>query len=72
MPERRELPDHWLAAEAEANNFLVRMQALRRRFHADEQFAKYISITGGPETAAVKRASLDLTRQLAKMRRGES
>jgi hypothetical protein len=66
------LPERYLAAERECQRFLVTIRRLRERCLTDEQFAKYIDITGGPETAAVKRASLDLTRQLAKMRRGES
>ena len=72
MAENTELPEAYKQAEEEAIRFLARIAQLRWRLKNDEQFAKYINITGGPETASVKRASMDLTRQLAKMRRGES
>jgi len=54
------------AAEQEALRFLSKIAALKSKT-PDEICLMY----GTPETSAVKRASMDLTRQLAKMRRGE-
>lgn len=64
-----DLPDKYLRAEAECERFLDKLSVLRTRFQNDERFAEHLAILGGPETAAVKRASLDLTRELAKLRR---
>jgi hypothetical protein len=72
MREDTDIPERYLAAERECERFLKVVDELRARFAKDETFAKYIDITGGPETAAVRRASMDLTRQLAKLRRGEA
>ena len=63
------LPCKYEKAEEECHRFLRAIDALRRRVNEDEHFARYMGITGGKETAAVKRASLDLTRALAEMRR---
>lgn len=65
----RNLPSRYVTAANEARRFLARMDELQRRANDDEAFFRYIDITGGKETAAVKRASLDLTRALADLRR---
>jgi hypothetical protein len=70
--EDQDIPERYLAAERACERFLAACDELRGRFARDEHFAKFIDITGGPETAAVKRASMDLTRQLAKLRRGHA
>lgn len=51
-------------AEAEAKRFLERAAEARKRLNIDS-YAKY----GCRETGAVKRASLDLSRALADMRK---
>ena len=53
-----------LEAMAEARRFLLRAEAAAARLRNDDLSA----ITGSPETAAARRASLDLTRALARMR----
>lgn len=62
------------AAEAEARRFLARCKAAREAF----TFHKWSDGTGGywsnddtQATAALKRASMDLSRALADMRRAE-
>ncbi len=63
------LPDKYVEAEEWAQHFLKRMNALKERYNNDEQFRRYISITGGAETAALKRTSMDLTKALSKLRK---
>ena len=53
------------SAVAEAHRFLKFAKAAEERILADQ----YALISGSPETGAVRRASMDLTRALAKMRR---
>ena len=53
-----------LEAMAEARRFLDMAEEARDRLEHD----KYASISGSKEVAAAKRASLDLTRALARMR----
>lgn len=53
------------AAEAQAKEFLRRVKELR----SNEYAMHWLSITGSPESAAVRRQSMELTRALAKMRR---
>jgi len=53
----------------EAKRFLKRAAAFKCRIKTDEQFSRFWHITGGKETAALKRSSLDLTRALSAMRR---
>jgi hypothetical protein len=55
-------------AEEMATQFLVRTKALRDRLMNDEDTRRYAWV-GCKETAAVRRASLDLTRALAEMRK---
>lgn len=55
--------------EAEMARLHRAIDAHRRRVATDEHYAKYNHITGGPETGAIRRASLDLTRALSEMRR---
>ena len=52
-------------AAEECARFMERVDAYRER-HGHERV-----IVGSPESGALRRASLDLTRALAKMRRGE-
>lgn len=49
--------------------FLKRMKAFKKRFNEDEQFRRYLDITGGAENAALKRTSMDLSKALVKLRR---
>lgn len=63
------LPAKYLEAEQEAKRFLAKIEALRKRWREDDQFADRMDIIGGPETSAVKRASLDLSRALSVLRR---
>jgi hypothetical protein len=55
--------DNILQAIEEANRFITRANAAMERLKEDA-YASY----GSPETAACRRASMDLTRALAKMR----
>lgn len=59
-----------VSAATEAHRFLRRVDRYLLRIEKDSHFAKYNGITGYRETAAVRRASLDLTRALAEMRNG--
>lgn len=54
-----------VVAITEARRFIHKAQAAQQRFREDQ----YTSIRGSPETAAAKRASMDLTRALAKLRK---
>lgn len=49
--------------------FLKRMKAFKKRYNEDEQFRRYLNITGGAENAALKRTSMDLSKALVKLRR---
>lgn len=57
-------------AEAEARRFLDRVAALRERYAEDEQMQIYFYAVGFKERAAMKRASMDLSRALVQLRRG--
>ena len=57
-------------ARHEALRFIKRCDELIERHAKDEHFRRYMEITGSKETAAVKRASMDLSRALSEMRRG--
>lgn len=61
----REIED----AEEEARRFLGTVGRLRNRLLKDERIRQYGHITGCRETAAVRRASLDLSRALSAMRK---
>ena len=56
-------------AKEVAQRFLLSIEAMELRERLDEHFRRYSNIVGFKETAAVRRASLDLTRALAKMRK---
>lgn len=56
-------------ARSEALRFIARCDELIERHATDEHFRTYMEITGFKETAAVKRASLDLSRALSEMRK---
>lgn len=55
-------------AISEAKRFLKKADAAKRRFKTDEKWIR--TGCGYLETAAAKRASMDLTRALAAMRKG--
>lgn len=55
--------------ENEIKRFMSASDAHRVRMNNDDHYAKYWYITGSPETSAIKRASMDLTRALADLRR---
>jgi hypothetical protein len=57
-----------LAAKKEALRFIKCVDRFNCRINEDDNFCKYWNITGGKETAALKRSSLDLTRALSSMR----
>ena len=61
--------DELTQAEQEAVRFLNRIGALRERLATDEEMRQYFGIVGFKETAAVKRASMDLSRALVELRR---
>ena len=56
-------------ARSEALRFIARCDELIERHAKDKDFRKYMEITGFKETAAVKRASMDLSRALSEMRK---
>ena len=66
---KEKLPDKYVEAEEWARLFLKRMQALKKRFNSDEDFRRYMWITGGAENAALKRTSMDLSKALVKLRK---
>lgn len=61
-------------AKSEAQRFLAAVYQLQRlkpvRKGNGESVYEEVMMLGGPETAAVKRASMDLTRALARLRHG--
>jgi hypothetical protein len=57
-----------LAKEA-ALNFLLKVDEFENRLNSDKNFSTYFRICGFKETAALRRASMDLTRELANLRR---
>ena len=60
-------------AVKEAKRFIARADNLRNKLLKDANSrGLHDDLWGSPETAAVKRASLDLTRALAAMRRSSS
>lgn len=56
------------AADA-ATRFLEAVEAFKEREKEDDHFRRYVGITGFKETAAIRRASMDLTRALATVRK---
>ena len=56
-------------AKEAAERFITAVDKLHEREAADDYFRRYMGATGFKETAAVRRASLDLTRALAEMRK---
>ena len=55
-------------AKRETVRFLKSVINFESRLRTDKYFQDYWHLTGGKETAALKRASLDLTRALSRMR----
>lgn len=60
------LAEHLSEAGREAERLLRRISALRDRMAHEE--TDYALTCGSPESGAVKRASMDLTRALARLR----
>lgn len=56
-------------AKNAAERFLAAVSEFEERERTDDHFRRFIGITGFRETAAVRRASMDLTRALAEMRK---
>ena len=56
-------------AKREAQRFLKRVKAYEERYGSDTNFREYCHMVGFKETGALRRASLDLTRALAQMRK---
>ena len=56
-------------AETAARAFLRAVDDIDTRAESDDHFWRMLGITGFRETAAVRRASMDLTRALADLRR---
>ena len=54
-------------AKAAAEAFIAAVESLEERESSDDYFRRYMGIFGFRETAAVCRASMDLTRALAEM-----
>jgi hypothetical protein len=61
--------DQLTQAEQEAHRFLDKLGDLRSRLATDKDMRDYFGIVGFKETAAVKRASMDLSRALVELRR---
>lgn len=59
----------YIEAEEWAKMFLKRMDAFKKRYNNDEYFRRYLTITGGTETAALKRTSMDLSKALVNLRK---
>jgi hypothetical protein len=60
---------HIITAEQEAYRFIETVKKLRERLAKDQGAREYFGIASIKETGAVRRASLDLTRSLAEMRK---
>jgi hypothetical protein len=58
-----------IEAERVAERFLEAVQAHHDRYGSDDDYRKFCEYTGYRETAAMRRASMDLTRALADMRK---
>ena len=56
-------------AREAAERFINALDRLEEREETDDYFRRYMNIIGFKETAAVRRASLDLSRALTEMRR---
>jgi hypothetical protein len=57
-----------LEAEAEAKRFLARLKELKETEGYKTEYSKF-SIAGCTESGAVRRASMDLSRALSKLRK---
>jgi hypothetical protein len=56
-------------ARSAAEAFMDAVDALEEREKTDDHFRRFMGICGFKETAAVRRASMTLTRALAEMRK---
>ena len=63
--ERHRIAD----AKSAAQRLIDAIDDLEAREESDDHFRRYLGICGFRETAAVRRASMDLTRALARMRK---
>lgn len=61
--------DSILETEAETKRFLKRLEALKQTDEYKAESTKYSGISGCIETGALRRASMDLTRVLARLRK---
>jgi len=57
------------AAEVIAMRFLTAIKAVEARKKSERDGGAYLSLTGFKESGALRRASMDLTRALAEMRK---
>jgi hypothetical protein len=57
-----------LEAEAEAHRFLKRLEAVKATEQYKDDYSKF-NVGGSAESAAVKRASMDLSRALTRLRK---
>lgn len=55
--------------EAELRRFLSKLEALKATDKFKAESSKYTGVGGCPESAALRRSSLDLTKALAKLRK---
>ena len=60
--------DTVIEAENEAKRFLDRLKILKETERYKSDYAKF-DVGGSPESAALKRASMDLTKVLARLRK---
>lgn len=62
------LPSHYQEAREWASLFIKRIDALEEAYQ-DETYRTYLTITGSPERASVRRTSMDLTKALVEVRK---
>lgn len=60
--------DNLALVEREMRRLQLAIDAHRNRVANDEHYADRFRIVGGSETAAIRRASLDLSRALSRLR----
>lgn len=58
-------------AKQAALTFLSKIEAHEARLIDDDDYQKYVFISGYKQTAEIRRASMDLTRALAEMRQSK-
>lgn len=65
----KNIPEKYIEVEKWIRIYLSRYAKFKNRFDSDEEFRKYLGITGSAETASLKRVSMELTRALSNMRK---